>query len=54
MVLSRRGNAFRITGPLRGKSTDDRWIPSQMGSDTGLDVFFDVSQNKQLNKQFGC
>ena len=27
MMTSSNENVFRITGPLRGESTGDRWIP---------------------------
>ena len=31
MVTSSNGNIFRVTGPLCGKFTGDRWIPGQWG-----------------------
>ena len=42
---------FRVTGPLCGEFTSDRWIPLTKASDTGLDVFFDLCLNKRFSKQ---
>ena len=36
MMTSSNGNIFRVTGPLWGKSTGDRWIPYTKPSDTEL------------------
>ena len=49
MMTSWHGHAFRVTGPLWGESTDDRWIPSQRASNAEFDFFY-VSLNKLLNK----
>ena len=43
-MMSSNGNSFLVTGPLWGKYTNQ-------SSNTGIDVFFDVSLNKRLNKQ---
>ena len=42
---------FRVTGPLWGESTGDRWIPSQRPVTGSFDVFFDMCLNKRSNKQ---
>ena len=36
MMTSSNGNVFRVTGPLRGESTGDRWILFAKASDTEL------------------
>ena len=36
MVTTSSENIFRITGPLLGESTGDRWIPLTKVSDTEL------------------
>ena len=56
IMTSSNGNIFRVTGPLCGEFTGHRWIPSTKASDAepwsrGLDVSFDLRQNKRLNKQ---
>ena len=51
MMTSSNGNIFRVTGPLCGEFTGDRWIPRTKASDAGLDVFFDLRMNKRLSKQ---
>ena len=51
MMTSSNGNNFRVTGPLWGESTDDRWIPSQRPVTRSLDVLFDLHLNKRFSKQ---
>ena len=50
MMTSSNGNIFRVTGPLCGAFTVDRWIPLTKASDTGFDVLFDLRLNKRLSK----
>ena len=45
------GNIFRVTGPLCGEFTGDRWIPLTKASDAELWCFFDLRLNKRLIKQ---
>ena len=45
------GNIFRVTGPLCGEFTCDRWIPAQRPLTRSFDVFFDLHLNKSLSKQ---
>ena len=42
---------FRITGPLWGEFTGDRWIPLTTASDAELWHFFDLCLNRRLSKQ---
>ena len=51
MMTSWNGNAFRVTGPLWGEPTGDRWIPPTKVQKRSCEVFFDVSLSKLLNKQ---
>ena len=39
MMTSSNGNIFRVTGPLCGEFTGDRWIPLTMASDAELWYF---------------
>ena len=39
MMLPSNGNIFRVTDPLCGEFTGDRWIPHKMASDTDLWCF---------------
>ena len=39
MMTSSNGNIFRVTGPLCGEFTGDRWIPRSKASDAGLWCF---------------
>ena len=39
MMTSSNGNVFRLTGPLCGEFTGDRWIPRTKASDAGLWCF---------------
>ena len=39
MMTSSSGNVFRVTGPLWGESTGDRWIPLTKASDADLWCF---------------
>ena len=50
MTLS-NGNIFRVTGPLCGEFTGDRWIPRTKASDAELWCFFDLRLNKRLSKE---
>ena len=50
MTLS-NGNIFRVTGPLCGEFTGDRWIPHTRPVTRSFDVFFDLRLNKRLSKQ---
>ena len=54
IMTSSNGNTFRVTGPLWGESTGDRWIPSHRPVTRSVDVFFDVRLNKRLSKQSRC
>ena len=40
MMASSNGNIFRVTGPLCGEFTDNRWIRRTKASDAKIDVFF--------------
>ena len=52
-MTSSNGNAFRVTGPLWGKTTGHLWIPITKTSEWELwFVFFRL--NKRLNKQSRC
>ena len=51
MIMSRHGNACRVSGPLWGKSIGHRWIPIHSNS-AGLWDF--LCLNKLLNKQSNC
>ena len=39
MVMSSNGNIFRVTDPLWGESTGDRWIPLTKASEAELRCF---------------
>ena len=39
MMTSSYGNIFRVTGPLRGESSGDRWIPPTKASEVELWCF---------------
>ena len=39
MMTSSNGNIFRVTGPLCGELTGDRWIPLTKASDAELWIF---------------
>ena len=43
IMTSSNGNIFRVTGPLCGEFTDDRWIPRTKASDAGLWCFSFIS-----------
>ena len=51
MMTSSNRNIFCVTGPLCGKFTGDRWIPSQRPVTRSFDVFFYLRLNKRLSKQ---
>ena len=51
MTTPSNGNIFRVTGPLCGEFTGDRWIPSQRSVTRSFDAFFDPRLNKRLSKQ---
>ena len=48
---SSNGNIFRVTRPLCGKFTGDRWITQKKPVTQSFDVFFDLRLNKRLSKQ---
>ena len=50
-MTSSNGNIFRVTGPLCGEFTGDRWIPLPKGQWRGALIFFDLTLNKRLSKQ---
>ena len=50
MKMLWHGNAFHITGPLWGKSINDRRIPHSKASNVDFDIWFVVNMNKLLNK----
>ena len=39
MMTSLKRNAFRVTGPLWGESTGDRWLPLTKASDGDIGCF---------------
>ena len=47
MMTSSNRNNFRVTGPLWGESTGDRWIPSERPVMRSLDIFFDLRLNNR-------
>ena len=49
MMTSSNESFFRVTDPLCGEFTGDRWIPRTKGQLCGC--FFDVCPHKLLNKQ---
>ena len=51
MMTSSNGNVFRVTGLLCGEFTGPGEFPSQRPVTRSFDVFFDLCQNKQVNKQ---
>ena len=51
MMTSSNGNLFRVTVPLCGEFTGNRWNPPQRPVTQSFDVFFDVHLNKQLSEQ---
>ena len=51
MLTSSNGSIFRVTGPLWGESTGDRWIPRAKASDASFDVFYELRLIKRLSKQ---
>ena len=50
VMASSNGNISRVTGPLWGESTGDRWIPFTKPVTRSCDVFFDLRLNKRLSK----
>ena len=42
MMTSSNRNIFRVTGPLGGEFTGDRWIPLTRPVTRGFGVFFDL------------
>ena len=50
-MTSSNGHIFRVTGPLCGEFTGDRWIPAQRPVTRSCDASFDLRLNKQLSKQ---
>ena len=53
MMTSSHGDAFRITDPLWGESTSNRWI-LLTNSSAEIWRFFAVRLNTRLNKQRNC
>ena len=51
MMTSSNGNIFRVTGPLWGDSTGDRWISLTKAVTPSFQIFFDLCMNKRLSKQ---
>ena len=51
MMTSSNGNIIRVTGPLWGKFTGDRWIPLTKPVTGSFDVFFDLCLDNLLSKQ---
>ena len=51
MMMSSNGNIFRVTGPLSGEFTAQRWIPSQRPVTRSFGVSFVLRMNKRLSKQ---
>ena len=51
MLTSSNGNSFRFTDPLRGELKINGEFPAQRPVTWGFDDFFDLIQNKRLNKQ---
>ena len=52
MMTSSTGNIFRVTGPLCGEFTGQRWIRrAQRPVTRSFDVFIDLCLNKRLSKQ---
>ena len=51
MTLS-NGSIFRVTGPLWGESTGDRWIPLSKASDAGLWCVFYLRLSKQPRRRW--
>ena len=49
-MTSSNGNIFRVTGPLWGEFTSDRWIPLTKASDTEL-WYFIWSAHEQTDEQ---
>ena len=53
MMTSSNGRIFWVTGHLCGEFTGHRWIPhTQRPVTRSFDVFFDLSLNKRLSKQW--
>ena len=51
IITSWNGNIFRVTGPLCGEFTGDRWILRTKASDAKLWYFFYLPLTKWLSKQ---
>ena len=50
MMTSSNENIFRVTGPLWGESTSDRWIPLTKARDAELWCFLWSAPKKRLRK----
>ena len=50
MMTSSNGKIFRVTGPLWGEFTGNRWIASQRPVARSFGVFFDLRLTKRLRK----
>ena len=51
MMTSLNENIFRVTDPLCGEFTGDRWLPLTKDSDAKQQYFFDLRLNKWLSKK---
>ena len=47
MMTSSNGSIFRVTDPLWGESTDQRWIPLTRPVTRSFDIFFDLQTVEQ-------
>ena len=52
MMTSSNENVFRVTRPLYGEFTSDRWIPRTKAGDAELWRFLDLLLTKRLSKQW--
>ena len=52
MMTSSNGNIFRVIGPLCGEFTGPSEFPTKRPVTRSFDVFFDLSLNKRLSKQW--
>ena len=50
MMTTSNGNIFRVTGPLCGEFTGQRWIPHTKPVTRSFDVYFDLCLNRRLSK----
>ena len=52
VMMSSKGNIFRVTGHLCGEFTGPRWILAQRPVTRSFDVFIDLRPNKRLSKHW--